>query len=82
MKQNKEIFFKFLVENNCLFEFIENLQRCRGPLKSMSLHEYIRHEIEKHKNICIIRAFEWRSTKEGFSFWNKINNKWELQKYD
>jgi hypothetical protein len=27
-------------------------------------------------NLAIFSAFEWGSTKEGFSFWHKISNKW------
>lgn len=65
---NKQIFFRFLKENNCYRSFLIN---------------YYLTSIINNTNIfkcpcrnAIIASFSWCETKEGGAFWHNIHLKW------
>ncbi len=75
-KKNKEelygkILYKFLKRKGILYNFIENYLADRHE----SLKKLKKEKIIGILNKCPISgAFLWRSTKEGDSFWYKINS--------
>ena len=56
---------QFLINNNCLESYLYNLKHFK--FSSVST-------IHFHK--LILYAFKWNPTKEGWNFWNNLDNKW------
>ena len=57
----------FLIENNCLDEFIENAKNCEeGAWYN-----------EEPSEICgiISASFSWTRTSQGYNYWNKLDYK-------
>ena len=63
-------FIKFLEENNA-WENFERAFRNYGR----DVRDY-KKQCKVFKNIELDGAFEWQRTKEGISYWNKLNDKW------
>lgn len=61
-------FFKFLVEHDALFPFINNLDLELMP----QIYQYI-------PEFWITLAFKWDKTLEGYNYWAILDNLW-LQK--
>lgn len=60
-----EEFKQFLIDNNCLESYLYNLKHFK--FSSVSPYPF---------NKLIIYTFKWEATKEGWDFWNKLDNKW------
>ena len=60
-----EEFKQFLIDNNCLESYLYNLKYFK--FSSVSPYPF---------NKLIIYTFKWEATKEGWDFWNNLDNKW------
>ena len=69
----KKQFIQFLKDNNAYYEFEHNL--------STKFHYYISMFSLKQSTSIIDDAFIWRETREGFSFWSEIDQKWRKQTF-
>ena len=58
-------FFKFLVEHDALFPFINNLD--------LELMPYICQNVPE---LWITLAFKWDETPEGYNYWAILDNCW------
>ena len=69
----KKIFIRFLKENNCYKQYCKNYNNTLDEL-------YESNEYNGELNISneIFDAFSWVSTKEGFSFWDDVDDKWTI----
>ncbi len=65
MEELIAIFKNFLIENNCLESYIQNMKNYK------SFNAYI----EAPRSL-IIRAFKWTDTKEGHSYWSNRHSRW------
>ena len=63
-----EEFKQFLIDNNCLESYLYNLKHFKFSSASPN-------SIDKF----IIVAFKWNATKEGWDFWNNLDNKWKAR---
>lgn len=70
----KDLIIEFLNKQNILKSFEENLIKH----KELSLDKYIYCFYKKNSsmNDFILASFYWRNTKEGYCFWNTINDKY------
>lgn len=68
----KNLVIEFLNEQNILKPFKENLIKHKG----LSLDQYLFDFYEKNSsmNDFILSSFYWRNTKEGYCFWEIIND--------
>ena len=66
-KETKE-FIKFLKKEGVYHKFIENLSTFN------TINDLL---IEQISIDYLVGAFTWYNTKEGSSFWNELNDKWE-----
>lgn len=68
----KDLIIEFLNKQNILKPFEENLIK----YKELSLDKYILDFYKKKSsmNDFILSSFYWRNTKEGYCFWNTIND--------
>lgn len=64
-KEWYEIFIDFLIENNCLKEYMYNRERDNTH----------KDKIDDHRNF-ISYAFKWIRTDEGYDYWDLLNDKW------
>jgi hypothetical protein len=62
-------FYDFLVDNDILDKWINNLRKQTNK----KIHEFLNYHIDKY---YFGLAFFWINTEEGHDFWNKINRKW------
>lgn len=64
---------QFLIDNNCYHSYMFNIinrHKCKG--------EDLFNIIILRKAECYINGvFAWCFTKEGYDYWNEINNKWD-----
>ena len=60
-----EEFKQFLIDNNCLESYLYNLKHFK--FSSVSPYPF---------NKLIIYTFKWEATKEGWDFWNALDDKW------
>ena len=63
-----EEFKQFLIDNNCLELYLYNLKH----FKFSSVSSYPFKEL-------IIYAFKWNATKEGWDFWDNLDNRWKAR---
>ena len=63
-----EEFKQFLIDNNCLESYLYNLKHFK--FSSVSTTPFYK---------LILYAFKWNATKEGWGFWNKLDNKWKAR---
>lgn len=61
-------FKQFLIDNNCLESYLYNLKHFK--FSSVSTAPFHR---------LILYAFKWAATKEGWDFWDKLDNKWKIR---
>lgn len=68
----KDLIIEFLNKQNILKPFEENLIK----YKELSLDKYILDFYKKNPsmNDFILASFYWRNTKEGYDFWEIIND--------
>ena len=60
-----ETFKQFLIDNNCLESYLYNLKHFK--FSSASSYPFKK---------LIIYTFKWDATKEGFHYWDNLDNKW------
>lgn len=65
----KEVFIKFLNDNNCYHEFLTNIRE-EYNIDIETVFNYFSH----YNWICF--AFSWRRSEQGYEYWDKINDKW------
>lgn len=70
IEKMKEEFYKFLVEEGVLFQFLENLNRD----KYKTIEDLCNSTAPSN---YLMTAFSWLNTKEGQSFWSKLHYKWD-----
>ena len=72
----KKKFYRFLYENDALIEWKRNIKdpKCTASIKS--LRTYFNHYYDVN---WITLAFLWDNSPEGFSFWDKLNDKWRKE---
>lgn len=63
--ETRTIFFRFLVEHNALFPFINNLDLEQMPRICQHIPEF-----------WITLAFKWDKTPEGYNYWAILDNCW------
>lgn len=63
-----EEFKQFLIDNNCLESYLYNLKHFK--FSSVSTTPFYK---------LILYAFKWYATKEGWDFWNNLDNKWKTR---
>ena len=68
----KAKFKKFLTNNRAYSKFVRNI---KSQWRNRNFTEYC--DRDENWDRIIYRAFHWRITPEGFSYWNVLNNKWE-----
>ena len=70
----KNLIIEFINEQNILKPFEENLIKH----KELSLDKYILDFYKKNSymNDFILASFYWRNTKEGYCFWEIIDDKY------
>lgn len=66
------LFKRFLMDNNCYAEFIDNLTKFTLTT-SQEMDAYLSLTSMEH---YLFTAFEWSQTKQGKDFWLNIENKW------
>jgi hypothetical protein len=64
---------KFLIDNNCLEEYIENCENKKLDPACMNYPETfdIRNPVQ-----YISDPFNWTNSPQGHNFWAKLDNKW------
>lgn len=70
----KQLFYKFLKDNNILSLYKKNIYNRLGYYKEYGLKPYNMEQI-----MCVsylTAAFNWTTTNEGELFWSRINKKW------
>lgn len=65
----KEVFIKFLKDNNCYHEFCFNIRQ-EYNIGIETVFNYF-----SHYN-WIRFAFSWGRSEQGYEYWDKINDKW------
>lgn len=80
-KQLYDEFVNFLVDNSCFDAFRLNLQigKPTEPHKipgHYTLESVVRDHLTDPYNV-IMDAFIWEETLEGYTYWSKLNMKWE-----
>ena len=70
------IFVNFLMNNNAYASFIKNLKNknCELNNKKHKTIESLCDDIIEYNYLYL--PFVWRSTPEGFDYWNKLNLDW------
>lgn len=66
-----EEFKQFLIDNNCLESYLYNLKHFKFSSASSNFFDKL-----------IILAFKWNATKEGWDFWDNLDNKWKAKARD
>ena len=61
-------FFKFLVEHDALFPYINNLDL-----------EEKQNLFQNRSEFWIVMAFRWSNTPEGYNYWSILNNLWLMR---
>ena len=89
-------FVSFLKRENIMHEYIINLKHRRtnvnhiielfdlNEIKQKNLYAITNSTLFKCGAYLISCAFNWENTKEGFSFWARIDHKWSqifIEKY-
>jgi len=59
---------RFLVENNCKREYLDNINSNGGK-------KWLLAVLEEDIEIAISCAFNWKSSPQGFDYWAKIDDK-------
>lgn len=79
----KRVFIKWLKDLGIYDQFIQNVKayRMRMYLNS-DVSSFFESLKEAPTNHYISRAFVWKSTPEGETFWNGVDNKWRRHVYD
>ena len=74
IKNKRKIFIRFLKENNVYKNFINNVEGKYGFYKRFDeLLFFATQGIYLNE---VKGGFRWDKTKEGWKFWDNINNKW------
>ena len=77
----KERFFRFLKEEDVYGEWVYNIYE-QHPTTDFFFWECNLKEILSEDKKCaggIISAFCWGDTRQGYDFWEGINNKWNTK---
>ena len=71
-------FFRFLKEESAYGEWVYNLNKKLNEtnIPKDYLSTFVLNEDDKCEN-AIDFAFDWSTTRQGFDFWEGINNKWK-----
>jgi hypothetical protein len=70
-----EDFYYFLIKNNILDNYIENIYNDSEFIKYKTLSKFFS---SFYKDIFINQAFNWSITPEGHKFWSYYNDLWLL----
>lgn len=76
--KDKQIFFRFLKENNAYTAWLRNFKRFSHALKqdeSEKLSLLFRDDISIRQ--VVRNSFSWYTSQEGYWFWFKLSKKWQ-----
>lgn len=78
--KDKQIFFRFLKENNAYMAWLRNFKRVSHALKQNEAEKLsLLFRDDRTIRQVVRNSFSWFATQEGYWFWFKLNMKW--QKY-
>lgn len=63
-------FIKFLEDNNAWENFERAFKNYHTDVKKY------KNKCKKNINVALVAAFNWSRTKEGFHYWEKLDDKW------
>ena len=67
------VFIEWLREQEALDKFFKNVeQQARRTIEELQIHR---------ASIWVDKAFIWRETPEGHTFWNEIDSLWRSETY-
>ena len=74
----KQLFIKFLKDNNAYEQFMFNFKKDE-EYRMYHLIKFSSNEFFKNEPIqnYILHAFEWKNTSEGETFWGTMYHKWK-----
>ena len=67
--ERKKLFIRFLKENNIYSSYTNNL-------KIITVDDIVKKAMKVASSSEIFSSFPWRSTKEGFDFWDNLSTEW------
>ena len=71
-------FFRFLKEEDAYGEWVSYVKKTLNELQNIPkdyLSTFVLNEEDKCEN-AIDFAFVWSTTRQGYDFWEDINNRW------
>jgi hypothetical protein len=72
-------FYNFLVDNNILNSWINNIKKNYKDNKSFNIKRFLDSQSHKDSNYILL-PFDWDLTYEGDEFWDNIYHKWKDRK--
>ena len=72
----KQQFIQFLKQNNAYEQYMLNFNNRSKMSKYYSKKAFKKYFKFTEEKLLITNAFDWDKTKEGFDYWDKIDDKW------